>query len=556
MRKYCLILIFFATFGVLTAKTFFVKEFISTINVNRDGTLDIEESMLYHFDGGPFKGVSRDVRAPRKGFITLNKALQDGKLIPQGKSAGSVSLRKSDNLRAKFNLDSISDEAIRFTLNYKVFNALKANHKKAVFAWTPMPDKYSFLIKSGKITINYPAHIPPFEIVTFLEEVKNVEYEEVGNSLICTFKNLKGKSFEIKSDLPLEAMNLQTYPVPPKGAELFEQYPHLESYAKIYKILIMAVILFLLMVIFILIRRYNLQIKDLPTITTLPSHKHPALVARILQVGSDDIVLIPVLMHMAIKNLILFTQMTNKRGKKIKDYYIDIATDIKSADDFDLGYLELIKKEEERRKKRVELKSLVNNSYRHKKELLKILNKKFEGTGFVEIGKKKRYYKKVIFFFVMLTVTVVATILGGILFAKGYALSPIPAFFLAIYWIYMMLDLDDKVILSSAGLTKWKEWRAFRKFIEKSLHKKQEVLNPNDGEELFPYILIMGYGEEYLHYFKKKKIELNFPNLGEIANDIESLNTLITVVVATSAVSGSASNGASGGGGGGGAGAG
>jgi len=65
----------------------------------------------------------------------------------------------------------------------------------------------------------------------------------------------------------------------------------------------------------------------------------------------------------------------------------------------------------------------------------------------------------------------------------------------------------------------------------------------------------MGYGQQYLRYFKKKNIDLNFPNLGEIADDMEALNTLITVVVVTSATSGG-SAGATSGGGGGGAGAG
>ena len=90
--------------------------------------------------------------------------------------------------------------------------------------------------------------------------------------------------------------------------------------------------------------------RNLPKITKLPSHKHPALVARLLQVGSDDINLIPVLMHMAIKKLISFTQITNKKGKQIRDYYIDIADDLSIADDFDLAYLELLRKRRKKKK--------------------------------------------------------------------------------------------------------------------------------------------------------------------------------------------------------------
>ncbi len=551
MRKLCMILIFFATLGILSAKTYFVKEFVSIINVNKDGTLDIEETSLYHFEGGPFRWVKRDVRAPKDGFILLNKAMLDGKQIPIGNVAETVSLKNSDHLNAKFNLNNISDEVIRFTLDYKVYNALKIKNKKAVLDWTPLPDKYDFLIKSGKVTINFPQDIAMFDIVNFLDNTKNVNYEEVGNSLICSFSNLKGKSFNIKSNIPLDLMEISTFTSPNQGPDVFEEFPNLIPYGKFYKILIIGLILFLISVIFILIKRYNVQIKSLPKMTNLPSHKHPALVARLLQVGSDDINLIPVLMHMAIKQVISFTQVTNKKGKPINDYYIDIADDVSKADDLDLGYIELLRKEENRKEKRIELKALVTNSYRHKKGLLELINRKFVETGFIDVQKKKKYYQKVLFFFVLLILGVVATITGAIFFTKGYGLAPIPAFAIFSYWIYMMLHLDDKAILSPRGLEKWKEWKAFRSYITRTLRNKEDQLSPNDAEELFPYILLMGYGQQFIRYFKKKNIELNFPNLGEVADDIEALNTLITVVVVTSVAHGGSGGGSAGGGGGG-----
>jgi len=532
-----------------------MKEFISTIDVNLDGTLDVEESMVYSFHKDSFSFVYRDVRAPSQGFIEFKEALLNEKSLPLGNEKGTISIEKSDHLKTKVRFEKITNQDIKFTLKYKVFNALKQNNKKAVLLWTPIPENYDFLIKSGEVTVNFPKNIPPFDIVNYLQKVKNVSYLEDENSLICSFTNLNNKSFEIKSDLPLESMKLIDYPSPNIQPSLYETYPHLIPYGNLYIFLTALLILFLIIVIIILIRRYNLQIKNLPQITDLPSHKHPALVARLLQVGSDDLNLIPVLMHMAIKKLISFTQVTNKNGKPVKDYYIDIAKDVNLADDLDLGYLELLKKEEQRKNKRIELKTLVANSYRYKKELLKIINDKFDQTGFVDVLKKKRYFKRLIFFFVVLMIGVATSITGALFFNKGVALAPLPAFIVLGYWIYMMLYLDDKSILSPEGLNKWNEWKAFKNYIAKALKDKNNDLNPNDAETIFPYILLMGYGQQYLRYFNKKKINLNFPNLGAIADDMESLNTLITIVVISTAAN-NASIGASGGGGGGGAGAG
>ncbi len=554
MRRYYLILLFIVSFSMLLGKSFYVRDFKSVIDIATDGSLMIEESMSYQFEGGPFKWVTRDVRAPKKGFILLEEALIDGQLVNRNSSPNSLSLRSSDHLKVKFHLANISDQLVKFTLKYKVHNAFKVKGNKAVLEWIPLPDRYSFLIKKGTVTYNFPENIPMYEIVNFLDEVEGVEYQEEANSLICSFTNLKGKSFEVVSNLPKDQMQLRDYVSPIRKPALEETYPHYGSYISFYKYSIAALILFLVIVIIILIKRYNQQIKHLPNITQLPSHKHPALVARILQVGSDDINLIPVLMHMAIKQVITLTQVTNKKGKKIKDYYVDIASDVSKADEFDQAYLELLRKEEARRKKRLELKSLVSNSYRHKKELLQIINKKFDETGFVDVQRKKKYYRKVILFFVLLIIGVVTAIMGGIYFTKGYALAPLPAFIIVAYWIYMMLHLDDKSILSPLGLSKWGEWRAFHNYISKALSNKSHELDPNDSESVFPYVLIMGFGQQYLRYFKKKNIELNFPNLGEIAADLESLNTLITVVVVTTASSGGSAGASAGGGGGAGAG--
>lgn len=551
MRKYYLILLFIITLGYVTAKTFDVTEFSSIIDINHDGTLEVEENFLYNFKGGPFRWVSRDVRAPNNGFIVLQEALIDGESIQKGNGAGMISVKHAPNLDVKFNFNGVHNQETKFTLKYKVFNAIKPNNTKAVFKWSPLPDEYEFIIRTGKVVVNYPTNIPLYEIVSFLEESKAIIYEESGNSLICSFNNLKGKTFKIKSNLPLAAMSLETFPLPKLEPELYEKYPELKSWAVAYKIMLFLVLAFLITVIIILIIRNTKAIKELPEVKRIPSKKHPALVARLIHVGSDDINLIPVLMHMAFKKLIFFTQMTNKKGKTIRDFYVDISQNLDLADDFDHGYLELLRKESERTKGRIELKSLVTNAYRHKKDLLKLLNEKFIETGFVDVKQKKIYFVKLTLFFVSLIVWAALGILGSILFTKGIAWAPLPAFLVVTYWIHLMLHLDDKAVLSEKGFIRWREWKAFKSHISKELFSRRGNLDPIHAEGQFPYILIMGYGQQYLRHFQRRNIVLDFPNLGEVADVIDSLNTLITVVAVTSANTSRLSGGVGGGGAGG-----
>lgn len=534
MRKYYLILLFIITLGSLTAKSVEVKEFSSTININHDGTFEVEENFLYSFIGGPFKSVSRDVRAPSKGFIEFQEALIDGEPIQEGSGVGMIRVRKKLNLDAKFSLDDFRDQTANFTLKYKVYNGIKQNNTKAVFKWTPLPEEYEYIIRKGRVIVNYPTDIPMYNIVHFLDDYKGITYEESGNSFVCSFKNMKSKTFRIKSNLPVTAMSLRTYKIPKLKRDFYVSHPELRNWAILYRVLIFLVVAFLITVIIILILRTNKVVKELPKVTRLPSKKHPALVARLIHVGSDDINLIPVLMHMAFKNLLTFTRMTNVKGKTIRDYYIDIADNVEQADDFDKAYLELLRKEQERTGKRIELKALATNAFRYKKDLLKLLNQKFIETGFVNLEERKKYRVKLTLFFVSLIVWASLGILGSILFSQGVGWAPLPTFFVVTYWIYLMLQLDDRAVLSEKGFERWREWKAFKNHIWHELSSKRGNLDPIRAEMQFPYILIMGWGQRYLRHFRNRNIDIDFPNLGEVSEVIDSLNTMTTVVAVTS----------------------
>lgn len=552
MRKIIFFILFISMISSLLSKSYYVNEYVSNIDVNVDGSLDIVETMQYVFEEGSFSWVNREINAPKNGFIILESAFIDGSEVAIGDSTGSLRLKAKDNFEAKFLLDNVSQTTMTFRLHYRVFNAFSEKGEKAVLDWIPLPENYNFVIKKGRVRIDYPDNIPMYDIISFLDSGKEWNFTEEGHSLVCTFSNIKNKSFEVKSTIPLALMQLKEYQSPFSDIDLLVIHPHLKPYISLYKALMIALAIFLLVIICILITRYNRVIKNLPKLNHLPSHKHPILVARLLQVGSDDVNIIPVLMYMAIKGIVKFTQKTDSNGKLVNDFYVDINKDLSQADDYDQAYLSLIEKEEQRREKRVELKSLLNNSYRYKKNLLKFISVKFYETGLVDPIKKKKNMISVIRFFFLLIIGVVLLILGVVFFVRGHALAPLPAFIVVGCWIYRMLSLDDKNILTEKGLEKWKEWKAYKRYLGACLQGKNDELDPYDAEEIFPYALLMGYGQQYLRYFKKRNINLNFPSLGEVAKDIETLNTLITVVVISTAVGGSA--GTTGGGGGAGAG--
>ncbi|OQY39074.1 MAG: hypothetical protein B6226_02595 [Candidatus Cloacimonetes bacterium 4572_65] len=557
MKKYIIIFICLLISLQIVAKSFYVEEFKSDIFIQEDGSLKVEESFLYKLEGGPFNWIKRDVGNNNSSFIVFDNALINGVVAPFGGGPGEVSVRRTKRLDVKLQLDKLYDTDVKFELAYSVYNAFETNKSKAILTWIPTLKSYNFLIKKGEVSVHYPESIQQKDVVNFYKERDNLTIYEEDNLVKYKFKNYDGESFKLVMHFPREKMNIVNYQLPQHLERgIVYTSPKMKKFGQFYKYILIGALLYLLYMIHVLVMKAVKTSNELTNVDTLPNSLHPALIARIIQIGANDINLIPVLMQMAIKKIISFEQMVDKKGKLKKDYWINLEGDVKAETELDVAYYALLLKEQARISKRLELKALVQNSYRHKKELLKLLNNKFDALGYIDKDKKRKHTWTVVAFLVLFILTFATTIVGFKLFSIGNLYFPIVPVIMGISWLTMFRYLDEKVMLTLVGKQEWLNWISYKKYLDSVLRKGKGELNHNRAEAVFPYILLLGYGQVYLKYFKKKNIELDFPNLGAVADDIEALNTLVSIVVITTASAGGVATGggAAGGGGGGGAG--
>ncbi len=553
MKHKILLLLLLLILGPCFAKQYYIDNLESDIYINIDGSMRVYEKLSYVFESGSFRYISRDVSAPRDGFNLLEEVKVDGQVIPFHDNSEEIEYRRSPHLKVKYHFDAISKAKKEFELTYFVGNALKINHDQAILDWRIFRNKKNNIVRNGIVRVHIPEGIDFDEIVSYCNSEDGVTTIERDSTVTFTFNDYKKKSLSIEIHMPAKYFKTVKYPMPISLMKMYQIDPDMRRYSKQYFNVLYFLLAYLAFIIYYISRHAYIRSKSMPEITNLPNNEHPSLVARLLLLGSNEINLIPVLMQMAIKKIITFTQMEKANGKKIKNYWIDINEDASNIDVFDKVYLEALKKEGARKNKRIELKALINSSSRYKKEITAVIKAEFDKRAYIDPQKKKSFNIALTIFFLLLFSLVASLIAGLAMFSPDRLLAPLPALIIAFAWITSFLYLDEYKILTPAGQAEWSSWKAYKKYISKKINNKKSDLSPENAEKIFPYLLLMGLGQPYFNYFKKKGVTLDFPNLGEIAQDMEAINALLTVVVVTNI---SATSGGVSGGGGGGTGAG
>jgi hypothetical protein len=377
MKRTLFTIIMLVLIGLVSGKSYYVSNFTSDIYVNDDGSLNVHETFDYVLEGGPFRWVRREVVAPNKGFNLLKKCKIDGEEVPITGQVGGISYKRSKRLDVKYHMNKVYDRNVKFEVEYYVGNAIKQLGGKAVLDWKLLRRKQDFLIQKGLVRVHIPKHIDMFDVVNFSDDRKGIYVEEKGHVVEHAFTNFKKKNLRILIHLPLEEISLIKQPLPRALKSQSQLDPQMKKYSRGYAIAVVVLVLYMFVLIIFLITKSYKNSKNLPQLTQLPEKLNPALVARIRQLGANELNLIPVLMQMAIKKLITFTQKEKANGKKVKDYWVDINEDTSHADKFDQAYLELLRAEEKRKNKRIELKTLINNSYRYNKMVKPFLKEEF-----------------------------------------------------------------------------------------------------------------------------------------------------------------------------------
>lgn len=143
------------------AKSYAADRFDVDWNLTESGVLEVTETVVFRFEGGPFTYVYRELPRGYSDGIEGIAASLDGRLLPTGSQAGQVEITGSDPIVVTWHFAPTSDAAHTFQLKYRVLGMIRQEAGADLFWWNALPTEYEYPIASSTVRLTYPAELQP-----------------------------------------------------------------------------------------------------------------------------------------------------------------------------------------------------------------------------------------------------------------------------------------------------------------------------------------------------------------------------------------------------------
>lgn len=155
----CLALILFSP--AQAEKSYQAERFDVSIAVQPDGTLNITETIVFRFTGGPFTYVFRELAFNDIDEIDNIQASLDDLALAQGAQPGQVEITTGQPIKVTWHFAPAQDAVHEFTLTYRVKGAIRQDDAADTLFWRAIPAEHEYTINQGLIRIEYPAGVLP-----------------------------------------------------------------------------------------------------------------------------------------------------------------------------------------------------------------------------------------------------------------------------------------------------------------------------------------------------------------------------------------------------------
>jgi hypothetical protein len=123
-----------------------------------DGSLQVTETVVLRFVGGPFTFVFRDISTTETDGISVQSASMDGQALPQGVKAGMVDIQPGSPVKVTWHFAPTSDSTHTFTLAYRATGVIRPLENDTLI-WRVIPEEHEYNITHSTITLQPPAGI-------------------------------------------------------------------------------------------------------------------------------------------------------------------------------------------------------------------------------------------------------------------------------------------------------------------------------------------------------------------------------------------------------------
>jgi hypothetical protein len=141
----------------LAAKDYSADRFDVDVAVQPDGSLLVKETVVFHFSGGPFSTVFRDLEMDKTDGITAVSAQMDGVALPEGTGPGQVEIKQGSPINVQWHMLPTSDSTHTFVLSYRMLGVVRQGSNADVLTFNALPTKHDYKIAASSVRMTYPS---------------------------------------------------------------------------------------------------------------------------------------------------------------------------------------------------------------------------------------------------------------------------------------------------------------------------------------------------------------------------------------------------------------
>ena len=149
-----------------SAKYYAADRYDVELQLDRQGSLTVTETLVFRFGSGPFQFAYRDIAATETDGIEDVQAWMDERLCPLGTGPGEVEIHGRSRVMVKWHFAQLSNQVHTFTVRYRVAGTLRTSANAQTLIWRALPPERGYRIQASEIVLEYPRGIDPSTVHT------------------------------------------------------------------------------------------------------------------------------------------------------------------------------------------------------------------------------------------------------------------------------------------------------------------------------------------------------------------------------------------------------
>jgi hypothetical protein len=487
---------------VLAAKGYRANSFDVWVDIQKDGSLIVTETVKFRFDGGPFTYVFREISRNGTDDIAIIDASMDGVVFPSGTGAGQIEIDDGDPVKVTWHFTPMSNSVHEFVLRYRVLGAIRTGQADTLI-WRAIPQSHDYAIDQPSLTVTYPVDKHPLKTPTLDRTYKSTGLD---NGFRLTTGKLDSDESVILT-IQFASGNLVTQP--PAWQSLQEQKDRQIGAALPYG-LIAAALTGLLGLIWVMVvgRSFRRDINSYPDATqhssTPPGPLPAALAARLT---GSSVAFLGTLFDLAQRGVLRIEEGPKKWGSRTFGLIRQPGNEpLKLHEQVFIDAL--FHKAKNNSIALSEISSLAYNS-----KFTQALDQELTAAGWRDAERSARRNRALALaglgLIMGMMVFLGGLITGGLLLLR----NPLAAIFAAILMgagaassgVGLVGLIAAAVIstLSEEGLRQTSAWKGFTEYLRNITRGRETIISPDVFERYLPYAAGFGIATEWVKFFQK-----------------------------------------------------